>query len=189
MSGYHAGEKVYVSTTGGNTWTNHSYGLPNIPTNCIEADSTIPGALFLGTDMGVYYSDSTITNWISYGTGLPNTVISDIDVNYKNHKVRVATFGRGLWECDLVKPAISKVETVLSDYINIYPNPTKNTWNIEIPSHISGVYSVIVKDVNGRTVYVRENVHTVDASNFDSGIYYITVVSGNRQYLGSVVKN
>lgn len=101
LTGYSSGNKVYKTSDGGATWTNYSAGLPNIPMNCIVYSNNTPQALYVGTDVGVYYREASMTSWIPYFTGLPNVVVSDMKIFYPTGKLRAATYGRGVWETDL----------------------------------------------------------------------------------------
>lgn len=190
-SGYEAGQKVFVSNTGGNTWTNISSNLPNLPANCIAIDSSTPGALFVGTDIGVYYTDSSQTGWTLYGSGLPNVIANDLDINYTNYKIRVATFGRGVWECRLKKDAPNAVNQVTKPTniaVQVYPNPTKNNWQIIFTKQKPTSYSVKVADVTGRTVQEMTNSDRIDASALATGVYMIEVTFGTEHYAVKAVK-
>ncbi|MEZ4687106.1 MAG: hypothetical protein R3B47_13875, partial [Bacteroidia bacterium] len=62
LSAFSSGNKVFESSDGGTTWTNYSGTLPNVPVNCIayENSASAPNdALFIGTDVGVYYRDDS----------------------------------------------------------------------------------------------------------------------------------
>lgn len=107
FSGYNASHKVYYTTDGGNTWTNISTGLPNLPTTCIVYENGSPNRIYVGTDAGVYYRDDNSGGWVAYNTGLPNVVITELEIHYGTGKIRAATFGRGLWESDLYTPTNS----------------------------------------------------------------------------------
>lgn len=100
-SGYSSNAKVYFSPNAGQSWGSYSTGLPNIPTNCIVYQNNTNEALYLGTDLGVFYRDSTMSSWIPFSNGLPNTIVKELEINYPTGKIRAATFGRGLWESDL----------------------------------------------------------------------------------------
>ncbi len=110
LSGYFDGQKVYASTDGGATWANYSGTLPNLPFNAIVYHNNGGNdALYAGADVGVYYRDNTMADWELYQTGLPNTglpnvVIKELEVHQNSGKLRAATFGRGLWQTDLVPP-------------------------------------------------------------------------------------
>jgi photosystem II stability/assembly factor-like uncharacterized protein len=98
---YVAGRKVYRSTNGGQTWTNISGSLPNIPINCILYDDNNGNpddALYIGTDIGVFYRDNTLGDWIPFSTNLPVVEITDLEKNEAAGLLRASTYGRGVWE-------------------------------------------------------------------------------------------
>ena len=102
--GYTDGSKVYESTNGGGSWTNISTGLPNLPIMCIVyyKVATNRTVLFVGTDLGVYVKDGT-NNWVPFNTGLPNVVVTELEILYTGgiNKLRAGTYGRGLWETNI----------------------------------------------------------------------------------------
>ncbi len=107
LSGYSAGNKVFKTTNGGTTWTNISYNLPNLPANCsvYELGNT-NGRVYVGMDVGVYYIDNSSGSWTLYNTGLPNTPVFDLRISpVAPTKLRAATFGRGVYQVDIVPSA------------------------------------------------------------------------------------
>jgi hypothetical protein len=102
-SGYSAGNKVYASNDGGSTWTNISGSLPNAPANCIVFQNNSPDRLYVGTDIGVYYRDLNTGDWVDFNGGLANVVVSELEIQYATRKIRAATYGRGIWESDIVE--------------------------------------------------------------------------------------
>lgn len=96
-----ANNDVLESTDGGSTWTNISGTLPNIDMNTIVYDEGTNEALYVGSDLGVYYKDGSMTDWAAFGTGLPNVIILELDIAENDNKLRAATFGRGVWEAPL----------------------------------------------------------------------------------------
>ncbi len=93
---------VYESTDGGSTWNNISNGLPLIPAySVVQNIQTTDVQLYVGTELGVYFKKGS-DDWIPYNTGLPNVKTGEIEIYYApdptDSKLRVATFGRGLWE-------------------------------------------------------------------------------------------
>jgi hypothetical protein len=101
---YFAGQKVYRSTNGGANWTNISGTLPNTVVNCIAYEDTNGApddALYIGTDIGVYYRNNTIGDWIPYMNGLPTVPVFDLEINKEANLIRAGTFGRSIWSSDL----------------------------------------------------------------------------------------
>ncbi len=180
-SGYKTGKKVFVSTTGGTNWNNISYNMPNLPANVVAADSSTPGALFVGTDIGVYYTDSAHAGtWSIYNTGLPNVMVDDIDINYTNYKVRAATYGRGIWECDLVHPLPKPVgvANISIPRVQLYPNPTAHSWKLTFANDKPNDYNILVSDATGKVVHTQRNQDVINAENLPPGVYDIEVLSG-----------
>ncbi|MBL7789576.1 MAG: T9SS type A sorting domain-containing protein [Chitinophagales bacterium] len=97
------GNRIFRSRDLGATWTNISGNLPNIAINCIALDKNASEGLYVGTEAGVYFKDSTMTNWIMYSDGLSlNAPVRDMEIVYDtdcsaNSKIFAATYGRGLW--------------------------------------------------------------------------------------------
>ncbi len=108
LSGYNDGHKVYLSPDGGLTWINYSGSLPNLPANCIVYQKGSDNGLYVGMDVGVYYRDSTLTDWIPFNNGLPNVIVNELEIYYASDpaqsRIRAATYGRGSWESELYFP-------------------------------------------------------------------------------------
>lgn len=101
IPGFSSGSKVYKSVNAGDSWINISGSIPNISVGAIEVYESIPGALFIGTDAGVYYKDPSLPDWQQYGE-LPNTRVEDIEIQYASKLIRVGTHGRGVLEAPIV---------------------------------------------------------------------------------------
>jgi len=101
LSGYSDGNKILMSPDGGINWVNYSGTLPNVPVNCIAYQKGTNEGLYIGTDVGVFYTDASMPDWIPYQTGLPNVVVTELEISYNDQKLWAATFGRGLWNTDL----------------------------------------------------------------------------------------
>ncbi len=100
--------KVYRSDNAGNSWTNISNGLPAIPLLSLVLDtSSKKQGMYLGTYMGVFYTDTTMSGWTWFNKGMPiNTRVMDVEVFYhpngrKQSHVVCATYGRGNWRSPL----------------------------------------------------------------------------------------
>ena len=101
---YSSGAKVYKSVNGGSTWVNVSGTLPNIPANCIEYQNGSDDGLYVGMDVGIYYRDNTLSDWVLFNAGLPNVEVTELEIDYDENKIYAATYGRGLWASDLYNP-------------------------------------------------------------------------------------
>ncbi|MDF1695368.1 MAG: MopE-related protein [Saprospiraceae bacterium] len=103
-SSYSPETNVYYSEDGGSTWTNISGSLPDFPSHQIIYQADHPdNCLYVATEVGVFYRDDTYDDWIPFMTDLPNVYVSDIEIIEGTNIVRIATFGRGVWENQVVK--------------------------------------------------------------------------------------
>ncbi|HSK12541.1 MAG TPA: hypothetical protein VK907_04950, partial [Phnomibacter sp.] len=99
IGGFSAGNKVFRTTTGNSnpaTWTNVSGTLPNVPVNCIAVDAS--NNAYIGTDIGVYYRGSTMTNWMPFYNFLPRVPVTSLILNETAGVIKAVTFGHGVWE-------------------------------------------------------------------------------------------
>lgn len=101
MSGYNAFNKVQTSTDGGANWTPLNGSLPNLPVNCIVYQNGSNDGLYIGTDVGVFYRNNTMSDWVPFQNGLPNVIVNELEISYNNNRIWAATYGRGLWSSDL----------------------------------------------------------------------------------------
>lgn len=104
------GSKVFRSTDRGQTWTDYSGTLPAVNINNIIWDRfSNDESLYLGTNMSVYYRNTTATDWLGYNNGLPTIAgIQEIMMYNEGNaasKIRVDYYGRGVWESDLYNAA------------------------------------------------------------------------------------
>lgn len=97
----YSGNKVMASTDGGTTWTALNGTLPNLPVNCIVYQKGSNDGLYIGTDVGVYYRDNTMTDWTPFQNGLPNVIVNELEISYGDNKIWAGTYGRGLWSSHL----------------------------------------------------------------------------------------
>jgi hypothetical protein len=106
FSGYNAATKVIRSIDGGDNWTNETDNLPNVPVHVVkfrDANGAPGGAVYIGTDVGVFYRDDVNTSgeWVMFGNDLPRTMVTDMEVNETAGVVTVSTYGRGFWRSPL----------------------------------------------------------------------------------------
>jgi photosystem II stability/assembly factor-like uncharacterized protein len=102
-----AGTKVYKSVNKGSTWSDISGTLPSININCIIYDKNTNEGLYVGNKTGLFYKDATMSNWVAFNTGLPLVDVRELEIYYdatnpSNNRIKAATYGRGLWQSDLM---------------------------------------------------------------------------------------
>ena len=86
---------VWRTANAGATWTDISGNLPDIPCNAIALQST--GAIYVGTDVGVYVTTNLGASWSQFGTGLANATVLDLEINETTGILAAGTHGRSMW--------------------------------------------------------------------------------------------
>lgn len=172
LAGYVNGAKVFRSVNGGTSWQNISTGIPNVPAYSIAyanaASDNIP-ALYVGTELGVYYFNLNAGNWTPYSNGLPRVPVTDLQVDHSINRLVAATYGRGLWSSDLVQPcpAIHNVTSAINggQYHFESSNQTNVTANIT-----GGINTMVTLKAQNKVVF---------SNGFSaSGGVYIKAVTG-----------
>lgn len=102
-SWYNAGnEMVFRTTDGGASWSNITFNIGDIPVHSVVIDHTANPNIYIGTEVGVFYKPLNGNTWTEYNTDLPNVTVEELEINYGANTIKAATWGRGLWEYDLV---------------------------------------------------------------------------------------
>jgi PKD repeat protein len=188
-SGYNANDKVFVTSDAGNTWQNYSTGLPNVPCNHIVFEPSADDKLYLATDIGVFYRDSSMANWIAYSDGMPNVVVTELEIQTATGKLRASTYGRGLWETDLyTAPTSAPVAAFMSNMtsackskpINFYDQSTNlpSSWNWTFTGGTPATSTLqypIISYANAGTYPVKMVVSNAAGADSISYTSYITI--------------
>ena len=175
LSGYAANHKVYESVNGGQNWANiTATGLPNLPVNCIVYQHSTNDDLYVGTDVGVYYKNNTMSDWIPFNDGLPNVIVKELEIHYDAGSISAATFGRGVWESPL---NTLSTNVYANEKINfkIYPNPAQD--KITITTNQQNI-NITIFTVTGRKI-IETTAKTINTSNFAKGCYIIEISNKN----------
>jgi hypothetical protein len=97
-----ASGEVLKSVDGGATFIDISNGVPSIGKNIIvHQGRNTNNPLYLGTSLGVYYRDDSMSAWAPFDTNLPNVSVTDLEINLEDAKLIAATYGRGIWQTDI----------------------------------------------------------------------------------------
>ena len=96
---------VYSSADQGQNFTSESTGLEWARTISHQQYSP-DDSLYLGTILGVYYTDNQVNGWHSISSSLPNVKVSDMEINPYDNILTVSTYGRGIWQTPI--PAVTR---------------------------------------------------------------------------------
>jgi len=84
------------------------------------------------------------------------------------------------------------IESKVSQPINSFPNPVKNSLTIDISDN--GPFSVIITDLSGKIlleqpIFAVNNSVEIDMGNFINGFYLVELKGNSRNYIYKIVKN
>ncbi len=194
FGGYGSGH-VFKTTNAGNNWTDISGNLPDVPHHCIISDPVYSQNIYAGNDLGVYVTTNGGLNWFEYRAGMPYTLVFDVTIVNASRKLRVATYGNGIFERKLIENPVSvnlSSDLSVKDFYlaQNYPNPfnpeTKIKFDIP-PDHVGNTFTtLIVYDATGKTVQTLVNKTLAPGSynieftgkNLPSGIYFYKLTTG-----------
>lgn len=200
FSGFHPTNKVFYSDNGGDSWTNITYDLPNIPVNCVVHQNDSTEYVYIGTDLGVYYLEKDSSKWVRYSSGLPNVIVSELEIDTANRTLVAATFGRGLWDVELVDYKVETGDVGLATLtspsaISLFPNPVNSTTQLSFGNLKPGTYPLRLVDITGKEVAAKTLVHTdvnqlheLEVSTLRSGEYFILISTPNGRMVQRFVK-
>ena len=186
FSGFSPGVKVFRSGNAGQTWQNISMNLPNMPANCLAFEPGTNNAIYVGTDVGIYYTNDNLTEWIDYSQDLPNVIIDELEVHPLSGKILAATYGRGIWENNLADPATVSISKAVARDFSVYPNPASSICLVEFTPSGPGQYRLLIINASGQVVGGKV-IHSLgmmartqlDVSGLSPGCYHIRI-SGNE---------
>lgn len=94
--------RIYLSTNGGSSWTQIESGLPSgVPVKSIVMDRSSNKGIYAALNGAVYFKNNTLSTWTTFSTNLPKVDMTEVDLFYGGageSRVRLGTYGRGLWE-------------------------------------------------------------------------------------------
>lgn len=109
-------------------------------------------------------------------------------------------FGLGEYKIipDTTKDTTSVRDIVIDNFddkVNVYPNPTASTLNVEIRDLEGVEVSLSMIDLVGRNVYHKEvgkltskELISVSTDNMESGAYFVVIQAGNNRLVKKVIK-
>jgi photosystem II stability/assembly factor-like uncharacterized protein len=121
--------KAARSMNGGGTWTDLTGSLPDAPANSIAYQKGSNNGIYLGTDLGVFYRDDSMTDWIPFDDGIPYSIVTDLEINAEKGKIYAATYGRGAWISNVHVNGLPVVSITKPAQDQIYQAPASITIN------------------------------------------------------------
>jgi hypothetical protein len=111
--------RVYRSTNGGSSFTNITGSLPLISARSVVVDNSTNENLYVGMNIGVYTYSNSNPNWTIMTDNLPLVAINELDMQNSTNKLRVATYGRGVWETSLSAVTCAAPSNLIANSITL----------------------------------------------------------------------
>ncbi|MCF8233676.1 MAG: PKD domain-containing protein [Bacteroidales bacterium] len=179
--------KIYKSEDRGMNWEDISGNLPDVNMNTIVYYERSQDGLYVGSNAGIYYLDSNMTDWISFSDGFPASAeVTELEIYYdpdsiSRDVIRAGTYGRGLWESEpyYYAPEVdfyaSETELPLDCSINFFDAssgiPHNYQWTFE-----------------GGTPSTSSEINPTDITYHEEGTFLVKLVVSNPAGTDSLVK-
>jgi photosystem II stability/assembly factor-like uncharacterized protein len=144
---------VFATTNAGASWTDISSNLPAVPINAMTVDPAHPQILFVGTDLGAYFSNNAGGSWQYLSPELPLVTVYDLAIHPTARYLAIGSYGRSMYTLNLDvaldadRPQIAGAELLQSS-----PNPVVSNTRIGFTLPRDGRARLTVFDVAGRRV-------------------------------------
>ncbi|MEI6853495.1 MAG: PKD domain-containing protein, partial [Bacteroidota bacterium] len=111
------GSRIFKTINGGSTWTNLSTAMLNgEDAHSLAAIPNTNGGIYYCSGRTVFYRNNTLTDWQLFNDSLPAYFNSDIaHPFFRDGKLRIASYGKGIWESPLYEQPSSPVAQIMVD--------------------------------------------------------------------------
>lgn len=178
MGGYDSG-RIFKTTNGGKNWDDISGNLPNVPTLSVAVDPFDRTNIYVGNDLGVFFSYNSGKNWTKLEIGLPEAVMAmDLSISYANKKLRMATHGNGAYQIPLLSNKKGSIIFASSQENKQYFIGIKNNFSAELLNPSSANYSdsvkvsVEIRNANNEIVFLSSKIITSFTANSKTKISF-----------------
>lgn len=191
-SGY-SNDSVFKSTDAGETYEPMGNGLPRTLVFCV-APNEDESLIFAATEAGPYVYIAAEEEWFDLsGVGTPNQTYWSVEYLEDIKTARFGTYGRGIWDFE-VEEQIVGIEDVLADSkVNIEAFPNPFTDRLILNSQYGDLTNVSISDHQGRLVkkYTNQKIKnlSLNLSDLNNGIYFVTIMMNNKSVTEKIVKN
>jgi hypothetical protein len=186
---------VQVSTNAGASFTSISSGLPAVAARSIVIENNVVQGLYVGMNTGVYYKNDTMTAWNNYTGNLPTVAVNELEIQYPVARLRVATYGRGVWDAPLFVAGALPVKWLS---FTAEKNAAGNLLTWKVNGETNRTIYEIQRSRNGLNFEMMERVPATgqpisgyqftDRQPFEGINYYrIKETDGGREYFSRII--
>jgi hypothetical protein len=170
------------------SWTNITGDLPSMPVYDAVIDVDDSRRIILGTDLGVWVTETGGSKWEESNNGMARVPVFEIRgyewKPWEGMSMYIGTHGRGYFKSTTL---LTGTKNIASNKLNatVAPNPTSDFTQISFTASKSGIAILSVYDLSGKVV-LTQNIQIVNGANKAqlnvSGLkqgYYLASVSGD----------
>ena len=167
---------------------NISTQTQNFIVNTIDTSMTVNGSLLSSNDIGASYQwfDCNSHSILSGQTG--QSYVATANGSYA---VILNQGGCGTDTSNCYTISVIGVDELSNNFgVSIYPNPTSGIFSIDVTS--TEEKTIIVRDVLGQDVFAersKDKNTTVNLSDYNNGIFFITIKTATFSKTFKVIKN
>ena len=124
----------------------------------------------------------------NFNNGYMEALQFELGCFYRFHTDNVNQTYTLLDDCDTFNVAVMEVNG--EDQLQIYPNPTSSTLNIQLPSNMKGDYSLKIVDLQGKVVSlgtVNNASATIQMEEFSVGKYIVVIQNDQTTISGHFI--
>lgn len=190
-------QHVWRSEDGGLTWQASDDGLPDVPTNTLLIDPSIPNHVYVGNDLGVWLSTDNGQSWEPYSATAPQAMLVMHLSFSADHLLRVATHGLGVWQTEVAAlPSATQEANLQAEIQSIYPNPTADLVTVKFYLPQAEKVACRVVDASGKTMLTwpaerlgaGERAKALHLGTLPSGNYGMVLETNGRRMGRLIVK-
>lgn len=189
---------VFRTTDFGESWEDISSNLPDAPVNAFAVDTKDNNYLFVGTDLGAYYSSNLGESWQYLDEALPLVSVYDMKIHPEDHFLVLGTHARSMYKLDLEElVGIDESQSSLAGSgieLSNYPNPFKEQTVISFVLEEASEVNMDIYDLKGAKVsalfegrlpagkqQLTWNGRGLGGESLPKGNYICKLVAGNKQ--------
>ncbi len=145
-------------------------------------------------------TSDTMTNFATVGTWTQNTEVIDFDANEDGQTyyywINVAMDSNGTYRSGIMPleyrqitlPTLSISDNSLSEYINIFPNPTTSTINIQVNNKLK-LQKASIYNLQGKLIKTfKNNLNQLLINSLNSGLYFIKIETNKGTIVKKIIK-
>nr|MDP2498551.1 hypothetical protein [Candidatus Palauibacterales bacterium] len=115
------GNYLYRSDDAGRSWERIDGDLPaERVVRTVKEDPRNPDLLWLGTELGAFFSPDRGESWIEIRANLPRLAVNDLVIHPRENDLVLGTHGRGIWILDEVSAFQELTPEVLSSDAHVF---------------------------------------------------------------------